>query len=198
MYAHTCYYLMMYFNLMKKNYFPIFHVHKNSNLNHFNSISKEANFRVLHNKITPRQGYLCVGLPVHFSELPLPTRAPSRGLGVDSCALGWQSHGLHHRPLLRPLLRDSPRLLLGDSLCLLRGDSHRLLLRDSLPSLRLLLYARVAQRRLSARWRSHWHFIVIRPLGHRRTPRPSGLVAAKRDAAWLAGDSTCCFPLLPG
>ena len=47
MYAHTCCYLMMNFKLMKKNYFPIFHVHKNSNLNHFNSISKGANFRVL-------------------------------------------------------------------------------------------------------------------------------------------------------
>ena len=47
MYAHTCCYLMMSFKLMKLFYFSIFHVHKNSNLNHFNSILKEAIFRVL-------------------------------------------------------------------------------------------------------------------------------------------------------
>ena len=39
---------MMNFNLMENFYFPIFHVHKNSNLNHFNFISKEVNVRVLH------------------------------------------------------------------------------------------------------------------------------------------------------
>ena len=43
---NTCCYLMMYFKLMK-NYFPIFHVHKNFNLNHFGFVLKEAIFRVL-------------------------------------------------------------------------------------------------------------------------------------------------------
>ena len=145
---------------------------------------------MLHNKITPRQGYLCVSLPVHFSKPMLPTRAPSHGLGVDSYALGWRSRGLRRGPLLRPPLWDSPRLLLGDSLRLLCGDSRRLLLGDSFPSLRLLLHARVARRRLSARWRSHWHFVIIRPLKHHGAPHPSGPVTTKRDAAWLEGSGT--------
>ena len=85
MYVQTCCYLMMYFNLMKFFYFPIFHVHKNLNFNHFNSISKGAIFRVLH---------LC-GIWVHHLLTgsaepscgtalllnPPPGRCPSRSIG---------------------------------------------------------------------------------------------------------------------
>ena len=45
---------MTNFNLMNFFYFPIFYEHKNSNLNHFNSISKETNFRVLQEEGEPR------------------------------------------------------------------------------------------------------------------------------------------------
>ena len=40
----TCCYLIMYFNLMKIFYFPIFHVHKSSLVNHFSSISQRGKF----------------------------------------------------------------------------------------------------------------------------------------------------------
>ena len=48
MYAQTCCYLMINFNLMKNFIFLYFHEHKNTELNYFSSISEEANFRVLH------------------------------------------------------------------------------------------------------------------------------------------------------
>ena len=39
--------LMINFNLIKQFIFIYFHEHKNTELNHFSSISEEANFRVL-------------------------------------------------------------------------------------------------------------------------------------------------------
>ena len=88
---------------------------------------------------------------------------------------------------------------------MLLGDSYHLLLGDSLPSLRLFLRARGARRCLHAQWRSHWNFIVIQPLEHRGTPRPSGLVTAKRDAkresalavflfSWAGSSAAALFP----
>ena len=112
----------------------------------------------------------------------LPTRAPRRGPRVDSRTLGWRSRGLCCRPLFHLLLGDSLRLPLG----------------DFLSSFRLHLHARVARRHFSAWGRRHWSPVIIRPLGHRRTLRPSGLVTAKRDAARLAGSNTHCLPLLSG
>ena len=50
MQQHVCSHMLLPYDVFKFNenfYFIIFHVHKNCNLNHFNSISKEANFRVL-------------------------------------------------------------------------------------------------------------------------------------------------------
>ena len=157
-------------------------------------------------KVTPRQGYLRFGLPVQFLQPTVPTRAPSRGLGVDACILGWRYRGLCHWPFLHPQLWGSPRLLLRDFLrlplwgspCLLLGDFHRLFLGNFLPSHRLFLYTRAGWRHLRARWRSHWNFIVIRPLKHHGPSRPSGLVTTKRDAARLEGSGTRRLSLLPG
>ena len=66
MYARTCCYLMMNFNLMKFFYFPIFHVHKNSKLNLFRSISRNSNFRVLH---TTSQGPPTLWSPFTFQHV---------------------------------------------------------------------------------------------------------------------------------
>jgi hypothetical protein len=46
----------MNFNLLKSFIFLCFHEHKNTKLNHFNSISKRANFRVLHEPWLSSQG----------------------------------------------------------------------------------------------------------------------------------------------
>ena len=48
MYARSCCYLMMNFKLMKFFIFLCFHKHINSKSNHFSSIFKSLNFRVLH------------------------------------------------------------------------------------------------------------------------------------------------------
>ena len=52
------------------------------------------------NNVTPRQGYLRFGLPVHSLEPAVPTRALRRSHGVDCHALGWRSRLLHGRPML--------------------------------------------------------------------------------------------------
>ena len=47
--TQTCFYILYNkFNLENKYYFSMFYEHKNTKLNHFNFISKVANFRVLH------------------------------------------------------------------------------------------------------------------------------------------------------